>query len=250
MPESNQLYVDLSTYYDHFCRHIDYRDQCTFANRVYGLFCEANLRHYFDLACGTGQHLKFMHDYGFSVSGLDNSQAMLGQALIRCPSAKLVLCDLAEFNNKAEFDLMTCFLYSMHYSFPISSFKQTLQRAYNALVPGGIFIFDIVDKKGIRNISELIDRVDNEDEVLSFNSRWHYRGEGEVLDLYLDIQRKINSGIQNWHDHHIMTAIEVCQVKNWMEDMGFQVTLIERDFQTIREWGGKNSNVIVVGQKL
>ena len=186
MSKLNQLYVDLSTYYDHFCRHIDYVDQCAFANRVYDLFNESNLHKYFDLACGTGQHLKFMHDYGFEVSGLDNSQAMLDQALIRCP----------------------------------------------------------------RNISDLIDKVENEDEALSFNSRWYYRGEGEVLDLFLDIQRKTENGVQDWNDHHTMTAVEIPQVKNWMNDIGFQVTLLERDFQKIKEWNGESANVLVIGLKV
>ena len=249
MPDSNQLYVDLSSYYDHFCRNIDYGDQCAFANRVYGLFSESSLHHYFDLACGTGQHLMFMHDYGFEVSGLDNSQAMLDQALMRCPSAKLLRCDLAEFDNSSEFNLITCFLYSMHYSHPISSFTQTLKRTYEALVPGGIFIFDMVDKFGIRNISDLIDRVERDDEEMTFNSRWYYRGEGEVLDLFLDIQRKTEHGIQEWNDRHTMTAVEIIQVKNWMAEIGFEVTLLERDFQTIREWDGKSDNVVVVGQK-
>jgi trans-aconitate methyltransferase len=249
MSNTNQLYVDLSTYYDHFCRHIDYVDQCAFANRVYELFNESNLHQYLDLACGTGQHLKFMQGYGFEVSGLDNSLEMLDQAQIRCPNAKLVPCDLAEFENKAEFDLITCFLYSMHYSHPITSFTQTLNRTYEALASGGIFVFDMVDKFGIRNITDMIDKVDNKEEELSFNSRWYYRGEGEVLDLFLDIQRKTEKGVQDWNDHHTMTAVEITQVKNWMIEIGFQVTLLERDFQTIMEWGGESANVIVIGLK-
>ena len=246
---SNQLYVDLSQYYDHFCRHIDYADQCSLANRVYSLFNTSNIYLYFDLACGTGQHLTLMHDYGFEVVGLDNSQAMLDQAQIRCPSAKLIYCDLAEFDNEEEFDLITCFLYSMHYSHPISSFTETLTRTYQALVTGGVFIFDMVDKFGIRNITDLIDKVDSKDEEMSFNSRWYYRGEGEVLDLFLDIERKTEQGTQLWNDHHTMTAVGINQVKNWMIDIGFEVILLERDFQTIREWSGKSANVIVVGLK-
>jgi hypothetical protein len=84
---------------------------------------------------------------------------------------------------------------------------------------------------------------------MSFNSRWYYRGEGEVLDLFLDIKRKTEDGIQEWHDHHIMTAVEIIQVKNWMTEIGFEVILLDRDFQTIREWDGKGDNVIVLGQR-
>lgn len=95
---------------------------------------------------------------------------------------------MAEFENKAEFDLITCLLYFMHYSHHIASFTQTLKRTYQALVPGGVFVFDMVDKFGIRNITDLIDKVENENEneneEISFNSRWYYRGEGDVLDFF------------------------------------------------------------------
>jgi hypothetical protein len=66
----------------------------------------------------------------------------------------------------------------------------------------------------------------------------------------LDIQRKAVNDVQDWNDHHTVTAVEITQVKSWMIEIGFQVTIVERDFDTIREWAGESANVMVIGQRI
>jgi len=246
MNSTNRLYLDLSSYYDQFCSHVDYAEQCDFAFRVYKAFNDAQLKQYYDLACGTGQHLQHMAQHGFNVTGLDNSQDMLDQAQQRCPEASLVCCDLAQFENQQEFDLITCFLYSMHYSQPSSCFIETLKRAYSALVPGGIFLFDMVDKDGIKNDAGVVHQIQDGEDSLSFQSRWHYTGEGDKLDLHLSIS--LNQ--QTWDDHHTMTAVNISQVQNWMTEIGFELTILERNFSCFKEWDGNSANVMIIGKRI
>jgi len=40
---------------------------------------------------------------------------MLDQAQLRCPEAQFTLGDMCEFQFEQPFDLITCFLYSIHY---------------------------------------------------------------------------------------------------------------------------------------
>ncbi len=259
MEELSKLYDDLSSYYDQFCSHVNYEEQSDFAYRAFNCFAKATERNYLDLACGTGQHLKLMAEKGFTVTGLDNSSHMLDQAAIRCPQANLLRCDLAEFDFKETFDLITCFLYSIHYSHPTASLIETLKRAYAALKTGGIFIFDMVDKNGIANDSGVIARIDHEKEKLTFQSRWWYRGEGDVLDLLLSIERQTTerkidveekaAALQKWNDHHIMTAVEISQISLLMKQIGFDITVFDRNYDVFTEWDGLSSNVIVVGTK-
>ena len=116
-PENaHQLYADLSQYYDRFCRDINYAQQCAYAQRVLAAFGRSSGNAVFDLACGTGQHLRHLIDAGFEVGGLDNSQAMLEQAAQRCPEAHLVLADMADMAAHNRYDLISCFLYSLHYN--------------------------------------------------------------------------------------------------------------------------------------
>ena len=151
MSVQGNLYADLAGYYDRFCAQVDYAEQGACAQRVFRLFAQSSGHEYLDLACGTGQLLLVLQQAGFAVHGLDNSAAMLERAAERCPTAQLQLCDLAAFEQQRAFDLITCFLYSLHYSHPTSALRETLRRSYVALKPGGVLLFNTVDARGIQN---------------------------------------------------------------------------------------------------
>jgi len=251
MSEINSLYADLSRYYDQFCVGVDYAQQCDFAERALQCFGESDGRvfsdrEYLDLACGTGPHLFCMQQKGFRCSGLDNSAQMLERAQQRCPEAQLSLCDLAAFDYDGQFDLVSCFLYSIHYSHPLTALHETLRRAYQALKLGGVFIFDLVDKRGILNGDGVVTHADSAEGALRFQSGWKYRGHGDVLDLHLSIELAGAAGVQRWSDHHIMTAATIENVKLYLQHVGFDVTILEHDFSSLREWEGDSFNVIVV----
>lgn len=242
------LYADLSGYYDRFCLDVDYAAQCDFAARVARTFGHSGGQAYLDLACGTGQHLAHMAARGFAGTGLDNSQAMLDQAARRCPEADWLCCDLAAFDTPGRFDLITCFLYSIHYSHPQASLRETLRRAFAALRPGGVLLFDVVDKAGIGS-RDAVSHLQEGDARFTFRSGWRYAGQGETLDLDVTIERHDACGVQRWQDRHAMTAIGIAEVQAAMAEAGFEVTVLERDFGSLREWAGESFNVMMVGVK-
>ena len=246
---TGNIYTDLSGYYDQFCAEVDYAQQCAFAERAFMLFAMSGERSYLDLACGTGQHLQLMTERGFVPSGLDNSAFMLARTAERCPSAQLLLCDLAAFGQIAAYDLVTCFLYSIHYSHPLTALTETLRRTWQALKPGGIFIFNAVDARGIRNDNGITTQLTVRDARISFQSSWHYRGEGEVLDLQLSIKRESSAGNEHWNDHHTMTALTLPQLQTMLENIGFEVTMLEHDYNVMSAWDGESFNAIVVACK-
>lgn len=245
---TGNLYADLSHYYDGFCHDVNYAEQCDFTQRTFDCFAESGEHHYLDLACGTGQHLSLMQNKGFSVTGLDNSQHMLDATALRCPSAALMLCDLASFDVSAGFDLISCFFYSIHYSHPIAALTETLRRAFSALKSGGVFIFDMVDKSGIRE-RDVVTHLEQEQAQFTFRSGWRYNGNGESMELQVAIRREDANGVQNWQDHHPMTAITIDQMHTLMSAAGFSITILERDYTMLKEWDGKSYNVIMVGKK-
>lgn len=249
METPGNLYADLSAYYDGFCSDVDYAAQGDFAARAFDCFGHSGGHDYMDLACGTGQLLGHMATKGFAVAGLDNSREMLDLAARHCPAAELVLCDLASFGFEQRFDLVSCFLYSIHYSHPVSAIRETLQCAFRALKPGGVLVFDMVDKQGITNRNDVITRLTQDGVHFTFQSGWRYAGCGEGMDLQVSICREDGTGQQRWKDHHTMTATTIAEVRNLMEMAGFEVTVLERDFSLLREWDGKGYNVVMVGRK-
>lgn len=142
------LYTDLSRYYDLMCTDINYREQSDHARRVHGLFGNGGKRH-LDLGCGTGPHIRHFVDSGYRCGGLDLHSPMLDIARQRCPEAHFFQGDMSHFALPEPVDLITCFLYSIHYTQTIGKLEACLTAVQAALNPGGVFCFNAVDKTAI-----------------------------------------------------------------------------------------------------
>ncbi len=254
IPNGN-LYTNLSAYYDLFCADVDYAGQCATTSRIFECFAQTDGRQYLDLACGTGAHIQIMQTLGFTATGLDNSTEMLAQAAKRCPDAAFVLSDMSAFETADRYDLITCFLYSIHYSHPVCALKQTLKRVYDALQPGGVFIFNAVDINGITNRHVVTSHAVAENSQLTFVSGWCYQGEGETMDLHLSITREpakepgITIQNDSWQDQHVMTAVVFTSLSAWLLSIGFESTFLEHDYDCLQPWNGSSFNVLVVACK-
>lgn len=237
------LYTDLSGYYDLMCAEIDYRGQGDYAHRLHKLFGHGGVN-YLDLACGTGPLVEYFTTLDYSATGLDINEPMLAIAQSRCSDGAFSLQDMSHFTFERKFDLITCFLYSLHYAYPITGFISALQCAYQALNSGGVLCFDAVDKSAIANDQGVGHTATNGKDTLLFRSRWFYSGSGDVLDLHLTIATKNGPSPQVWQDQHRMLAIGVADIQSQLEKIGFDVVILERTFDRIEQWNGTSGNVV------
>jgi ubiquinone/menaquinone biosynthesis C-methylase UbiE len=241
---SPSLYADLSHYYDELCSNIDYREQHAFIVRLNTMLGNRGTR-YLDLACGSGSLLQHFSDGGFMCSGLDLSAEMLHLAAQRCPTAQWIQADMSDWTLAHPVDLITCFLYSTHYCPSIVAMEQTFARVFAALAPGGLFCFDAVDKDCIANDAGHFHTLSTPKSELRFQTRWHYSGRGDVMDLHIHI-REENSSCQSFHyeERHTMTATNIVTLQLLLESAGFEVLILEHNFNCLTEWQGSNGNVI------
>jgi hypothetical protein len=101
----------------------------------------------------------------------------------------------------------------------------------------------------VQNDDGVTTRLQDGDTELSFKSGWRYHGTGEVLDLNLTIARKSAAGSEQWHDHHVMTALTFPQLQELLEHTGFEVTVLGHDYELLRGWDGSSANAIFVACK-
>lgn len=245
---SPPLYTDLSHYYDVLCSNIDYREQTDFAIRANKIWGNGG-KNFLDLACGSGSLLAHFAAAGFVCSGLDISADMLKLAQQRCPSAGLLHSDMKNLSVAKPQDLISCFLYSIHYCASIDDIQQTFVHVFNALAPSGLFCFEAVDKDSIANDEGHIHSLNHHGRELRFQTRWHYGGHGEQMDLHIDIRERHNGQQRYYQDRHPMTAVKVETLRQILEVVGFQVTVLEHDFSCLSAWQGRNGNVIVCASK-
>ena len=238
----NALYTDLSGYYDLMCADIDYAAQSHCVHRLQQLFGNGGKRH-LDLACGTGPHVRHFLDAGYASRGLDINQPMLDRAALRCPEARFSRQDMCGFEVDEPLDLITCFLYSIHYSASIERLKACIVSVHEALTLGGVFCFNAVDKQRIDNASFVSHCAQHADGQFRFSSGWYYRGEGEQQALRLRIERTVAEQSEVWHDEHPMVAVNFVELQSLLAPH-FEVQVLEHDYQRLAPWDGSSGNAL------
>lgn len=245
---STTLYTDLSGYYDLMCADIDYFEQSNQVRRLHQIFGNQG-KDYLDLACGTGPHIRHFIDFGYSASGLDINQPMLDIAQVRCPEARFIQQDMSNLNIVKEFDLISCFLYSIHYNNGINKLKECIASTSAALKPGGVFCFNAVNKNTIDNREGIKHSLEHDGSHFTFQSSWHYPGEGEQQTLQLCIEKITGKLTETWHNQHPMVAISFEHLQELLQPY-FEVHIFEHDFNKILPWCGATGNAIFVAIKI
>ena len=244
----NALYTDLSGYYDLMCEGIDYHAQSNSVQRLQQIFGNQGKRH-LDLACGTGPHIRHFIDAGYTSSGLDINQPMLDIAKLRCPQAQFTLQDMCDFRVDEPVDVVTCFLYSIHYNPGLAELNECIASVHAALSEGGVFCFNAVDKNRIDNTSYTRHAVEHEGSRFVFSSGWNYCGAGEKQSLKLSIEKTTGNATQSWQDEHPMVAVGFDELQALLRPY-FDVHLFEHDYEKIRPWDQVSGNALFVCVKI
>ncbi|GGQ31978.1 MULTISPECIES: class I SAM-dependent DNA methyltransferase [Shewanella] len=244
---TNALYTDLSGYYDLMCCDINYQQQSNSVARLHQILGNNGKQH-LDLACGTGPHVRHFIDLGFQSSGLDINQPMLDIAMRRCPEAQFSLQNMTEFYVEEKLDLITCFLYSIHYSQGTEALKACIASVHKALNSGGLFCFNSVDKHKINNNALVRHNADFEDSRFTFESGWHYSGAGEMQTLNLSIAKTQFDATQLWQDSHAMVATSFTELQALLAPY-FDVQIFEHDYDRIIPWDSTSGNALFVCTK-
>lgn len=238
----NALYTDLSGYYDLMCADINYQAQSNNVHRLHQIFGNGGKQH-LDLACGTGPHISYLSQIGYQSSGLDINQPMLDLAKLRCPDAQFELGNMCAFDAAESYDLITCFLYSIHYSGDTKNLTSCIQSVHKSLSAGGVFCFNSVDKNHINNTLSAKHSVIHDNSEFSFGSSWYYCGEGEKQTLKLSIEKTTALQTQLWTDEHPMVALSFNELQALLMPY-FDVHIFEHEHDKIIPWDKLSGNAI------
>lgn len=238
------LYTDLSQYYDLMCQDIDYQMQSFGVSRLHQIFGNGGNLH-LDLACGTGPHIEHFLRQGYVCSGLDLNQPMLDLAQTRCPDAIFSLQNICSFQVVQPQDLITCFLYSLHYSGTLANLRACIDRVYHALNDGGVFCFNAVDKTQIDNSLQVSHVTQHQGSEFCFKSGWFYAGDGEQQQLQLQMSKTTDGQQQCWQDTHPMVAVSFAELHDLLAPY-FEVHFLNHDYESIAPLASDAGNALIV----
>lgn len=215
-------YKALAVSYDRLTNDVDYNAVVDF----YGQILEREGLHpktAVDLACGTGSVAILLARQGLRVIGVDMAPDMLtvaSQKASELDDPPLFVCQpLQELCLPRGVDLAVCALDSLDYITNPTDCREAIRRAFKALNPGGIFIFDVNTPEKLKAMDGQV-FLDEDDDVYcvwrgEFDERTNICSYG--MDLF---QRKDKV----WHrsfEEHREYAYSQAQLTEYLKNAGF-----------------------------
>jgi SAM-dependent methyltransferase len=142
------MFRSSTDYYDLVYGKKDYQGE---TDRLRQLFRQFVLhgRTVLDIACGTGEHLRFLPDY--EVAGIDLEPAFVRMASEKRPDGKFQIADMQRFELGSKFDILICLFSSIGYLVTAEAIRSALGCFKAHLAPGGaIFIEPWIERDAWR----------------------------------------------------------------------------------------------------
>ena len=159
-------YEALASSYDSLTHDIPYEQMLAYMEallRKHGLRPQSVL----DLACGTGSMSVLLARRGYQVLAADMSEDMLAMAWEKAADLDeppYFICQRMEkLRLPYQVDWVACCLDSINYVTDPELCRKAIQRVYNCLTPGGVFIFDINSAEKLRGLDGQVFLDENEE---------------------------------------------------------------------------------------
>lgn len=129
--------------YDGYMAHVDYEIWYLRLTEWYHSYVGGSPQKVLELACGTANVAVRFVQSGARVDACDISVQMLENAAQKQLRPNLYQASLTDPIPGRDYELIICLFDSINYLLQVSQIKDCLAEVYEALVPGGLFVFDI-----------------------------------------------------------------------------------------------------------
>ena len=215
-------YKNLAASYDRLTNDVDYGATVEFYMEILRREGIAP-RTVVDLACGTGSVTEILARKGYRVTGVDMSEEMLTEAAMKTMDMEqppMYSCQLLQnLRLPRGVDMAVCALDSLDYILDPEDCKEAIRRAYKALNPGGIFIFDVNTPEKLRAMDDQV-FLDEDDDVYCV-WRGEFDEETNICSYGMDLfQREGNMWRRSFEEHREY-AYSQEQLTGFLKDAGF-----------------------------
>ena len=215
-------YKNLAASYDRLTNDVDYEATVEFYMEILrreGL----SPRTVVDLACGTGSVTEILARKGYRVTGVDMSEEMLTEAAMKTMDMEqppMYSCQLLQnLRLPRGVDMAVCALDSLDYILDPADCKEAIRRAYKALNPGGIFIFDVNTPEKLRAMDDQV-FLDEDDDVYCV-WRGEFDEETNICSYGMDLFQREGKMWRRSFEEHREYAYSQEQLTGFLKDAGF-----------------------------
>ncbi len=183
-----------------------------------------------DLGIGTGDLTIALARHGYDVIGVDRAPAMLAIAREKAARAGVTVAlldqDLRAVHVDPPADVAVCVYTVMNQLTDDGDFARAVRAVHRALVPGGLFVFELNLPASFARYWSGEDAVDVGDAVIARTHR--RRADSPVIDARVSIRRRRCGGFDEVVDHIAQRPYEDAEVDVTLAAAGFVVLERER----------------------
>ena len=194
-------------------------------------FWETLLRRYrvrpqsvLDLACGTGSLSVLLAQKGYRVLGADISEQMLCQAERKAEklaeNKPFFICQpMQRLRLPEPVDAVLCCLDSVNYLRKPADCRKTFRRVYDALTPGGLFVFDVNTPFKLRSLDSQVFLDEREDAYCVW--RAEFRERANSLFYGVDLFTRAGDVWERSFEEHVEYAYTAEELTAYLQEAGF-----------------------------
>ena len=185
-----------------------------------------------DLCCGAGHLAGHFLEHGYRVTGMDLSPAMLDQArqnnaaYIVAGQARFVEGDAAAYTLDPPVDLVLSTFDALNHLPDLAALEGCFASTYRALKPGGIFIFDLNTRLGLRRWATI--NLQETPELTLITSGLYDEPHGKAHTRVSGYLRAGDGRYDRFEETVYNTAFDLSAVKSAVLAAGFQKVHIAR----------------------
>jgi SAM-dependent methyltransferase len=181
-----------------------------------------------DLGCGSGILMEPLAAAGFDVLGIDLSPALLALARRRVPSAQLrceslLTAELPPCVAVAAVGECLNYLFDSRHS--VDAVRGVLGRAFAALAPGGLLIFDVAGPGRVPGPGPHQSYTEAEDWAVLVTAEEDPRE--QLLTPHITSFRKVGELYRRDHEVHRLRLLARAEVLSWLQEAGFRAQVVD-----------------------
>ncbi len=176
-----------------------------------------------DLACGTGSLTWELARRGYQMTGVDLSSEMLSLAEEKCrdlkPRPRFFCQAMEDLRLPERVDACVCCLDSVNYVLKPEKLRRAFRRVFDALEPGGLFLFDADTPEKLKSMDGQIFLDETEDVFCVW--RGEYSEKKRVCSFWMDIFERSQSDWRRYGELHREYAYTMAELEEYLREAGF-----------------------------
>jgi SAM-dependent methyltransferase len=134
------MFIESSELYDAIYHFKNYARECEILRAVIAV-AAPGARTILDVACGTGEHDKFLQQH-YAVDGVDLNEDYLRAARLKNPAGRYTRADMTDFDLAATYDAVTFLFSAIGYVRTADRMKRAIASMARHVKPGGVLIVE------------------------------------------------------------------------------------------------------------